>query len=128
MAEDGLPSISPPSTALFPPGRHPPPPSSHPPAPIPPIRGARGPTRGGPTRSHPEPGRDPPQRRRVLWVRPTGGEAAASPPDLVGGSGTSVTYDRDTAIFDRIWPFFVAPLRPPLRDPNYRFLAISTMR
>ena len=54
-----------------------------------PIRGARGPERGGPTRSHPEPGRDPPQRRRVLWGCPTGGEAAASPPDwlhFIGGA------------------------------------------
>jgi hypothetical protein len=45
------------------------------------VRGARGLERAGPTRSHPEPGRDPAQRRRVLWVLPTGGEAAASPPD-----------------------------------------------
>ena len=52
-----------------------------------PIRGARGPERGGPTRSHPEPGRDPPQRRRVLWGCPTGGEAAASPPDRLQNMG-----------------------------------------
>jgi hypothetical protein len=52
-----------------------------------PIRGARGPERGGPTRSHPEPGRDPPQRRRVLWGCPTVGEAAASPPDRLQNMG-----------------------------------------
>ena len=34
--------------------------------------GARGRERCGPTRSHPEPGRDPPQRRRVLQGRPCG--------------------------------------------------------
>ena len=34
--------------------------------------GARGRERAGPTRSHPEPGRDPAQRRRVLWGRPHG--------------------------------------------------------
>jgi hypothetical protein len=33
------------------------------------VRGARGRERAGPTRSHPEPGRDPAQRRRVLWGR-----------------------------------------------------------
>jgi hypothetical protein len=33
------------------------------------LRGARGRERAGPTRSHPEPGRDPAQRRRVLWGR-----------------------------------------------------------
>ena len=53
-----------------------------PPVPQPPARspggggrgagGARGQERGGPTRSHPEPGRDPPQRRRVLGGRPPG--------------------------------------------------------
>jgi hypothetical protein len=36
------------------------------------VRGARGRERAGPTRSHPEPGRDPAQRRRVLWGRPHG--------------------------------------------------------
>jgi hypothetical protein len=36
------------------------------------IGGARGRERGGTTRSHPEPGRDPPQRRRVLAGRPAG--------------------------------------------------------
>ncbi len=44
------------------------------------VRGARGRERAGPTRSHPEPGRDPAQRRRVLWGDPTGGEAAADAP------------------------------------------------
>ena len=81
-------------SARPPPNHHPAPPCSppggppspivhttYPHTPVPPIRGARGPERGGPTRSHPEPGRDPPQRRRVLWGCPTGGEAAASPPD-----------------------------------------------
>jgi hypothetical protein len=34
------------------------------------ARGARGRERRGPTRSHPEPGRDPRQRRRVLWHLP----------------------------------------------------------
>ncbi len=33
------------------------------------VGGARGRERAGPTRSHPEPGRDPAQRRRVLWGR-----------------------------------------------------------
>ncbi len=83
------PSALPPQTTtqhrLVPPREDPPPQSSthttYPHTPVPPIRGARGPERGGPTRSHPEPGRDPPQRRRVLWGCPTGGEAAASPPD-----------------------------------------------
>ena len=36
------------------------------------VGGARGRERAGPTRSHPEPGRDPAQRRRVLWGRPHG--------------------------------------------------------
>ena len=36
------------------------------------IGGARGRERAGPTRSHPEPGRDPAQRRRVLRGRPRG--------------------------------------------------------
>src|SRR5215207_9935143 len=36
------------------------------------VGGARGRERAGPTRSHPEPGRDPVQRRRVLWGRPHG--------------------------------------------------------
>ena len=50
------------------------------------VRGARGRERRGPTRSHPEPGRDPRQRRRVLWTWSMGGEAAASPPDGPGGT------------------------------------------
>ena len=58
-----------------------------------PIRGARGPERGGPTRSHPEPGRDPPQRRRVLWGCPTGGEAAASPPDALSVDAGEIKYN-----------------------------------
>ena len=87
MAEDGPPPkavMFHPAFALFPAGRLSRP-IVPPTAPDPgSIRGARGPERGGPTRSHPEPGRDPPQRRRVLWGRPTGGEAAASPPDASG--------------------------------------------
>ena len=47
---------------------------------------ARGRERSGPTRSHPEPGRDPLQRRRVLWTWSMGGEAAASPPDPPDGN------------------------------------------
>jgi hypothetical protein len=39
---------------------------------VPGVGGARGRERAGPTRSHPEPGRDPAQRRRVLWGRPHG--------------------------------------------------------
>ncbi len=94
MAEDGLPPPfppkPPPSICLVPPREDPPPhrPTTIRTHPSRPIRGARGPERGGPTRSHPEPGRDPPQRRRVLWGCPTGGEAAASPPDRSDRIGT----------------------------------------
>ena len=44
--------------------------------------GARGRERAGPTRSHPEPGRDPAQRRRVLRGRPRGrrGRRGRPPP------------------------------------------------
>ena len=43
------------------------------------ARSARGRERGGPTRSHPEPGRDPPQRRRVLGGRPPGRRGRRGP-------------------------------------------------
>src|SRR5690606_6747823 len=46
-------------------------------------RGVRGRERGGPTRSHPEPGRDPPQRRRVLRGAPPG---EARPPRAPRGA------------------------------------------
>ena len=49
------------------------------------VRGGRGRERAGPTRSHPEPGRDPAQRRRVLGGRPPEGEAAAMSPDPPDG-------------------------------------------
>jgi hypothetical protein len=51
------------------------------------VGGARGRERAGPTRSHPEPGRDPAQRRRVLWGRPHGrrGRRGRSPPPVTGG-------------------------------------------
>jgi hypothetical protein len=44
--------------------------------------GVRGPKRAGPTRSHPEPGRDPAQRRKVLRGRPRGrrGRRGRRPP------------------------------------------------
>ena len=60
-------------------------------APDPPFEGGggRGRERAGPTRSHPEPGRDPAQRRRVLWGDPTGGEAAAGTPHPHGAGGPS---------------------------------------
>ena len=49
--------------------------------------GARGRERAGPTRSHPEPGRDPAQRRRVLRGRPRGRRGRRGrprPPDPSG--------------------------------------------
>ena len=51
------------------------------------VGGARGRERAGPTRSHPEPGRDPAQRRRVLWGRPHGrrGRRGHPPPSVRGG-------------------------------------------
>ena len=60
---------------------------------LPPMRGvggARGRERAGPTRSHPEPGRDPAQRRRVLWGRPHGrrGRRGHPPPPAWRETGT----------------------------------------
>ena len=56
------------------------------------LRGARGRERAGPTRSHPEPGRDPAQRRRVLWGRPHGrrGRRGHPPPSesMTRGDGS----------------------------------------
>ena len=53
--------------------------------------GARGRERGGPTRSHPEPGRDPPQRRRVLQGRPCGRRGRCGhPPTPIVFSPSSV--------------------------------------
>ena len=51
------------------------------------VGGARGRERAGPTRSHPEPGRDPAQRRRVLWGRLHGrrGRRGRPPPSDEGG-------------------------------------------
>ena len=51
------------------------------------VGGARGRERAGPTRSHPEPGRDPAQRRRVLWGRPHGrrGRRGHPPPSTRRG-------------------------------------------
>jgi hypothetical protein len=51
------------------------------------VGGARGRERAGPTRSHPEPGRDPAQRRRVLWGRPHGrrGRRGHPPPSHAAG-------------------------------------------
>ena len=48
------------------------------------VGGARGRERAGPTRSHPEPGRDPAQRRRVLGGRPPGrrGRRGHPPPSV----------------------------------------------
>ena len=43
----------------------------------------RGRERGGPTRSHPEPGRDPAQRRRVLRGRPRGRRGRCGHPRCV---------------------------------------------
>ena len=71
------------------------------------IRGARGPERGGPTRSHPEPGRDPPQRRRVLWGCPTGGEAAASPPECAAGM-QNVNVNESDRVDDAVVLFYFA--------------------
>ena len=47
------------------------------------LRGARGRERRGPTRFHPEPGRDPRQRRRVLTRRRVGrrGRCGRPPPE-----------------------------------------------
>jgi hypothetical protein len=55
---------------------------------VPGVGGARGRERAGPTRSHPEPGRDPAQRRRVLWGRPHGrrGRRGHPPPPTQSGS------------------------------------------
>src|SRR5215213_1970063 len=57
------------------------------------VGGARGRERAGPTRSHPEPGRDPAQRRRVLWGRPHGrrGRRGHPPPSYGVGSRKSVS-------------------------------------
>ena len=55
------------------------------------VGGARGRERAGPTRSHPEPGRDPAQRRRVLWGRPHGRRGRRGhPPPPESGVGVRV--------------------------------------
>ena len=51
------------------------------------VGGARGRERAGPTRSHPEPGRDPAQRRRVLWGRPHGRRGRRGHPPPPAGDG-----------------------------------------
>jgi hypothetical protein len=63
------------------------------------VGGIRGPERGGPTRSHPEPGRDPPQRRRVLGHSAPGGEAAASPPHHLDDENTALS-DRNSSFLE----------------------------
>ena len=59
---------------------------------VPGVGGARGRERAGPTRSHPEPGRDPAQRRRVLWGRPHGrrGRRGHPPPSTERGRSRAV--------------------------------------
>ena len=65
---------------------------------VPGVGGARGRERAGPTRSHPEPGRDPAQRRRVLWGRPHGrrGRRGHLPPSTQSGSRKSSSWEDDT--------------------------------
>ena len=65
------------------------------------VGGARGRERAGPTRSHPEPGRDPAQRRRVLWGRPHGrrGRRGHPPPSVRRGpDGASARGPRRRAL------------------------------
>ena len=62
------------------------------------VGGARGRERAGPTRSHPEPGRDPAQRRRVLRGRPHGrrGRRGRPPPPAPGAAGRPAADDHNT--------------------------------
>ena len=91
------------------------------------MRCARGRERRGPTRTHPEPGRDPRQRRRVLQGRPCGrrgrcGHTAPSATVLtrggavaarwahnpkVGGSNPSPATHTFTAPMHSAWALFV---------------------
>src|SRR5215212_9881592 len=66
---------------------------------VPGVGGARGRERAGPTRSHPEPGRDPAQRRRVLWGRPHGrrGRRGHPPPPKSGSRGGEKSRSRGGA-------------------------------
>ena len=70
------------------------------------VGGARGRERAGPTRSHPEPGRDPAQRRRVLWGRPHGrrGRRGHPPPSDVGGQTARTSRRPATRETDRREP------------------------
>ena len=55
------------------------------------VRGIRGLERAGPTRTHPEPGRDPVQRRRVLWGRPHGRRGRRGRPSPASGGWVFLT-------------------------------------
>jgi hypothetical protein len=66
------------------------------------VRGARGRERAGPTRSHPEPGRDPAQRRRVLWGRPHGRRGRRGhPPPSHAGAGARRRSGADSTMASR---------------------------
>ena len=55
---------------------------------------ARGRERGGPTRSHPEPGRDPRQRRRVLWSWLHGRRGRCGPSRRTSRACQAITHRR----------------------------------
>ena len=72
---------------------------------VPGVGGARGRERAGPTRSHPEPGRDPAQRRRVLWGRPHGRRGRRGHPPPSTRRGRQHRADgQDDRRAKRSWP------------------------
>ena len=62
------------------------------------VGGARGPERPGPTRSHPEPGRDPGQRRRVLRGRLRGRRGRCGHPSPPNTPSTAAGWSSGSSL------------------------------